>query len=89
MIGLFLINDENKLAFAQYGEHQKISQFRFHQDTSMCIVELASGHEESFDDVMHDEIREALERNPTILVGHMTDSNNALDEYDVPVSIVR
>ena len=55
----------------------------------MCIVELASGHEESFDDVMHDEIREALERNPSVLVGHMTANGEVLDEYDAPVTVVR
>lgn len=89
MIGLFLINDENQVAFAQHGEHQRISRFRLHQDTNMCIVELASGHEESFDDVMHDEIREALERNPSVLVGHMTANGEVLDEYDAPVTVVR
>lgn len=89
MIGIFLINDENKLAFAQYGEHKEIARFRIHTDTSMCIVELATGMEESFDDAMHDEIREALERNPSVLVGHMTQENAVIDEYDVPVSVVR
>lgn len=88
MIGMFLINEDDKLAFVQYGDHKHIAQFRFHQDTNMCIVELASGDEESFDDVMHDEIRAALQNNAEVLVGHMTDENEVIEEYDAPIVVV-
>jgi hypothetical protein len=87
VIGLFLVNGQDKLAFAQYGAHRKIARFRFHQDTSMCMAEMASGEEESFDDVMPDMIRVALQSNAAVLVSHMSDDGRVLVEYDVPVLI--
>jgi hypothetical protein len=82
---MFLINDEGRLGFLQYGDHKHIKAFRLHRDSNLCLVELEDGQEDCFDDGMHDEIRDALETNRVILVGHMADANEVVDEYEVPV----
>jgi hypothetical protein len=85
LIGVFLINDEDRLGFVQYGEHKRIKSFRLHLESNLCLVELEDGQEDCFDDGMHDEIRNAFKTNSVILVGHLTDANEVIDEYEAPV----
>lgn len=86
---MFLVNDEDELAFAQHGAHADIASFRYHTDTGMCVALLRSGEEETFDDAIHQIIREKFAQRREVLVAHIDDQGAVLTEYTVPLAIAQ
>ena len=86
MIGLFLVNHENELAFAQFGDRSRIASFRYVRDARFCLAILASGEEVCFTSELAPEIVECLERCHEVLVAHVAADGTAQLEYDVPVA---
>lgn len=89
MIGIFLVNENDELCFAQHGDHKDIAGFRFHTDTGMCIAIRGSGDEEVFVDAMHEEIRDYLSKDQSVLVADIDDEGALTREYSVPLTVSR
>lgn len=86
MIGLFLINKQGRLAFAQIGAHVKIEAFRYVRDAKLCLVLHSDGTEEMFTSEQPPEISAKLETISEILVAHIDEDGSTKDEYVVPIS---
>lgn len=86
MIGLFLINKQGRLAFAQFGAHVKIEAFRYVPDVKLCLVQHSGGTEELFTTEQPPEIAQKLESIGEILVAHIDEDGGTKDEYVVPIS---
>lgn len=85
MIGAFVINDETDVCFVQYGEHESIAAMRITRP-NLCVATLADGTEEMFTTELNHQIITALRSKIDILVAHLNDDGNVLDEYNVPLS---
>lgn len=85
MFGLFLVNREKKVAFAQFGSHVKIESFRYVRDARLCLVKHSEGVEEMFTSEQPPEIAERLGAITEILVAHLDDEGRTVEEYAVPV----
>jgi hypothetical protein len=86
MIGLFLVNPEQKLAFAQFGQHVKIERFRYVRDARLCLVVHSQGVEELFTTEQTFEVARCLEYLPDVLVAHIDAEGRTIEEYAVPIS---
>ena len=86
MIGSFLVNPENQVAFAQFDLPKKLASLRV-VPGPCCIAVLADGTEEMFTDELHSKILAAMKGKSEILVAHVGEDGKALEEYVVPLSI--
>lgn len=86
MIGLFAINSKNDVCFVQYGHHQKISLLRVVPGNS-CVAQLDDGTEEMFTTELNAEILAAVRILTELLVVHMSDDGEPVDEYVVPLQV--
>ena len=85
MFGLFLVNDKQKLAFAQFGQHVRIERFRYVSDARLCLVVHSNGVEELFTTEQPTEVAGCLEALPDVLVAHIDQEGTTIDEYTVPI----
>lgn len=85
MIGIFLINSEQELAFAQFGQHIRIDGFRYVVDANICMFQHAGG-EEMFTREQPAELVQLLKVSDEVLVAHIDDAGRTIDEYTVPLS---
>lgn len=86
MFGLFLVNEKQKLAFAQFGQHAKIERFRYVRDARLCLVVHTQGIEELFTTEQPAEVARCLEALPDVLVAHIDQEGNTIEEYTVPIT---
>ncbi len=87
MIGIFLINNDGEPAFAQYGVHQNIAQFRLHRDVGMCVVVTSDGSEETLDDELPQEIIERIKKRNALLVAHINPDGTVATEYESAIEL--
>lgn len=85
MFGLFLINDKQELAFAQFGQHVKVEGFRYVKDAKLCLVLHSAGTEEMFTTEQPPAVAALLASISEVLVAHIDDEGTTCDEYTVPV----
>lgn len=86
MMGIFLVNAEQKLAFAQFGQHIRIEGFRYVGDARLCLVIHSGGSEELFTTEQPPEVAQCLELLPDVLVAHIDTGGRTIEEYTVPIT---
>lgn len=86
LVGIFLVNPEGNVCFAQLGQHRQISSLRL-VPGPCCMVGLSDGSEEMFTDEIHADILGALRTKPEILVVHAAEDGSAVAEYIVPLDV--
>ena len=86
LIGLFMINPEGEVCFAQVGDHQRLTEIRIVPGPCAVAV-LADGTEEMFTSEIHAEILAPMKATNQILVAHLDDDGKAIDEYTIPLTV--
>lgn len=87
MIGLFLVDDKQDLAFFQYGAHQDIAGIKYFAHNQMCALELASGEEEFLDSQMIEQIIATLQSSRHALIAHIGTDAECITQYSVPIQV--
>ena len=87
MIGIFLVNPEGNVCFAQLGQHRQIASLRL-VPGPCCMVALSDGSEDMFTDEIHADILVALRTKTELLVVHAAEDGSAVEEYMVPLDVV-
>lgn len=87
MHGIFLLNSNNEVAFAQLGEYVRIEAFRYIRDARACVVVHSNGQEELFTTEQPQPLIDCLERSNTILVAHVDEAGQTITEYSVPLHL--
>ena len=85
MIASFMINPEQQVCLAQFGKHQKITGLRI-ASGSLCMIIMEDEHEEMFTEEIHQNVLSALKNQDDILIAHIDDDGEPIDEYAAPVS---
>lgn len=86
LFGLFMLNPEGEVCFAQIGEHHDLCRIRIVPGPSAIAV-LRDGTEEMFTTEIDPIILSALQKHSEILVAHVGDNGKAVKEYAVPLSV--
>lgn len=86
MLGVFLVNPEKEICFAQIADYQDIESVRYVSDAQACIFHLTDGTEELVNDGVHEKLGDHLKSVPQIFVVHVDEQGEALKEYAVPIS---
>jgi hypothetical protein len=86
MIGIFLVNPEGNVCFAQLGQHRQIASLRL-VPGPCCMVVLSDGSEEMFTDEIHADILGSLRTKAEILVVHAAEDGSSVEEYTVSLDV--
>lgn len=85
MFGLFLVNDKQQVAFAQFGQHVTVEAFRYVADAKLCVAIHSGGAEEMFTTELPAVVADRLGEVESVLVAHLDDDGKTVGEYVVPV----
>lgn len=81
----FLVNKQNEPCFLQVGEPVRIAAIRI-TARSYITLSLRDGAEEMLTDQLDPRILDAMSGKTTILVAHMTEDKQLLEEYFAPIT---
>lgn len=84
VVGVFLVNPEGDVCFAQAGEHQKIVSLRLVAGPSAIAV-YPDGSEDMFTSEIHTDILTPMLKKSEILIAHIDENGEAVEEYNVPL----
>ena len=85
MIGGFLINSEDEIAFAQLNPHEKLRHFCVTHDAGTCLVAYDDGRDDMFTHEIPEQLLPRFRSARTILVVEIDPEGLPLNEYEVPV----
>ena len=87
MIGAFLLNPENEICYAQFGEHVRLQAVRYVSDIQTTILVREDGEEELLTEPLGADFSASLAAAKEILIACMDADGETADEYMVPVLI--
>lgn len=86
IFGLFMLNPEGEVCFAQIGEHHVLHGVRIVSGGSAIAV-LPDGSEEMFTSEIEPLIISALRKQTELLVAHVGEDGKCLREYNVALNV--
>ncbi len=87
LIGMFLLAEDGNVCFAQFGDHRRFHSLRI-VPPQLCVVVLSDGSEDMFVHEIEHAMWTALRSAPDILIAHVADDGQLIEEYCVPVASV-